>query len=68
MATIAAAELFRILAANWGLLGAAVGLMGPPVPRTVCDLSFISPVLYHYLFLAVSPASNPGAWRRSGRR
>jgi branched-chain amino acid transport system permease protein len=53
MATIAAAELFRILAANWTLLGAAVGLMGPPVPRTMADLSFISPVPYHYLFLAV---------------
>jgi branched-chain amino acid transport system permease protein len=53
MATIAAAELFRILAANWPLLGAAVGLMGPPVPRSVADLSFISPIPYHYLFLAV---------------
>jgi branched-chain amino acid transport system permease protein len=53
MATIAAAELFRILAANWTLLGAAVGLMGPPVPRTFADLSFISPIPYHYLFLAV---------------
>jgi branched-chain amino acid transport system permease protein len=53
MATIAAAELFRILAANWPLLGAAVGLMGPPVPRTMADLSFISPIPYHYLFLAV---------------
>jgi branched-chain amino acid transport system permease protein len=53
MATIAAAELFRILAANWPLLGAAVGLMGPPVPRSVWDLSFISPVPYHYLFLFV---------------
>jgi branched-chain amino acid transport system permease protein len=53
MATIAAAELFRILAANWPLLGAAVGLMGPAVPRSTADLSFISPVPYHYLFLAV---------------
>jgi len=53
MATIAAAELFRILAANWPLLGAAVGLMGPPVPRTIADLSFTSPIPYHYLFLAV---------------
>jgi branched-chain amino acid transport system permease protein len=53
MATIAAAELARILAANWTLLGAAVGLMGPPRPRTLADLSFISPVPYHYLFLAV---------------
>ena len=53
MATIAAAELFRILAANWPLLGAAVGLMGPPVPRGFWDLSFLSPVPYHYLFLGV---------------
>jgi branched-chain amino acid transport system permease protein len=53
MATIAAAELARILVANWPLTGAAVGLMGPPTPRTVADLSFISPVPYHYLFLAV---------------
>jgi branched-chain amino acid transport system permease protein len=53
MATIAAAELARILVANWKLVGAAVGLMGPPVPRSVADLSFISPVPYHYLFLTV---------------
>jgi branched-chain amino acid transport system permease protein len=53
MATIAAAELFRILVANWSLTGAAVGLMGPPVPRTIADLSFISPIPYHYLFLSV---------------
>jgi branched-chain amino acid transport system permease protein len=53
MATIAAAELVRILAGNWPLVGAAVGLMGPPVPRTMADLSFISPVPYHYIFLAV---------------
>ena len=53
MATIAAAELFHILAANWPLLGAAVGLMGPPVPRTWADLSFISPIPYHYMFMAV---------------
>jgi branched-chain amino acid transport system permease protein len=53
MATIAAAELARLMAGNWGLLGAAVGLMGPPVPRSLADLSFVSPVPYHYLFLAV---------------
>jgi branched-chain amino acid transport system permease protein len=53
MATIAAAELFRILAGNWPLLGAAVGLMGPPVPRSLWDLSFVSPIPYHYLFLVV---------------
>lgn len=53
MATIAAAELARILAANWTLVGAAVGLMGPPRPRTMADLSFISPVPYYYIFLGV---------------
>jgi branched-chain amino acid transport system permease protein len=53
MATIAAAELIRILVTNWTLVGAAVGLMGPPVPRSVFDLSFTSPVPYHYLFLCV---------------
>lgn len=53
MATIAAAELFHILVANWPLTGAAVGLMGPPTPRSLWDLSFLSPVPYHYLFLVV---------------
>lgn len=53
MATIAAAELLRILAGNWPLLGAATGLMGPPTPRSVADLSFISPLPYYYLFLVV---------------
>lgn len=53
MATIAAAELIRILASNWPLVGAAVGLMGPPVPRSLADLSFISPVPYHFIFLGV---------------
>jgi branched-chain amino acid transport system permease protein len=56
MATIAAAELIRIMAGNWKLVGAAVGLMGPPVPRTVFDLSFVSPVPYYYLFLVVLAA------------
>ena len=63
MATIAAAELARILAANWPLVGAAVGLMGPPRPRTVADLSFISPVPYHYLFLAVLVVLLGLTWR-----
>ncbi|MBV9686699.1 MAG: branched-chain amino acid ABC transporter permease, partial [Alphaproteobacteria bacterium] len=51
MATIAAAELIRILVATWPLLGAAVGLMGPPTPRSLADLSFTSPLPYYYLFL-----------------
>lgn len=53
MATIAAAELIRILATNWPLIGAAVGLMGPAAPRSVADLTFRSPLPYYYLFLAV---------------
>ncbi len=53
MATIAAAELIRILVSNWPLMGAAVGLMGPSMPRSVADLSFIDPVIYYWIFLAV---------------
>ncbi len=53
MATIAAAELVRILVSNWPLLGAAVGLMGPAVPRTVADLQFTDPRLYYWIFLGV---------------
>ncbi len=53
MATIAVAELIRILVGNWQLVGAAVGLMGPAVPRSVADLSFLSPLPYFYMFLAV---------------
>jgi len=53
MATIAAAELVRIMASTWGLLGAAVGLMGPAVPRGVADLSFTDPRPYYWMFLAV---------------
>jgi branched-chain amino acid transport system permease protein len=53
MATIAVAELVRIVVGNWDFVGAAVGLMGPAVPRTVLDLSFRSAVPYYYMFLAV---------------
>jgi branched-chain amino acid transport system permease protein len=53
MATIAAAELIRIVVSNWAFVGAAIGLMGPPVPRTWLDLSFRSSVPYYYIFLAV---------------
>jgi branched-chain amino acid transport system permease protein len=53
MATIAVAELTRIAVANWPLLGAAIGLSGPVVPRSVLDLSFRSAVPYYYIFLAV---------------
>jgi branched-chain amino acid transport system permease protein len=53
MATIAVAELIRIVVGNWDFVGAAVGLMGPAVPRTILDLSFRSAVPYYYMFLAV---------------
>ena len=53
MATIAVAELARLVVTNMEFLGAAVGLSGPVVPRTVFDLSFTSGVPYYYLFLAV---------------
>ena len=53
MATIAVTELARLIVTNTEVLGAAVGLSGPTVPRTVLDLSFISALPYYYLFLAV---------------
>ena len=42
MATIAVAELVRLVVANTEWLGGAQGLSGPPVPRTLLDLSFTS--------------------------
>ena len=53
MATIAVAELIRLVVTNIDYLGAAVGLSGPTVPRNIFDLSFISALPYYYLFLAV---------------
>jgi branched-chain amino acid transport system permease protein len=53
MATIAVAELVRVLIINWEWVGGAQGISGPAVPRTVLDLSFISALPYYYLFLAV---------------
>jgi branched-chain amino acid transport system permease protein len=53
MATIAVAELVRILVSNWDFVGAAIGLMGPATSRTVFDLSFRSAVPYYYIFIAV---------------
>lgn len=53
MATIAVAELVRIVVGNWDLLGAAIGLMGPATPRGWWDLTFRSGLPYYYIFLAV---------------
>ena len=47
MATIAVAELARLIVTNIDYLGAAVGLSGPTVPRNVFDLSFISALPYY---------------------
>jgi len=53
MATIAVAELVRIIVSNWDFVGAAVGLQGPAASRGWWDLSFRSAVPYYYIFLAV---------------
>jgi branched-chain amino acid transport system permease protein len=53
MATIAVAELIRLLVGTWDFLGAAIGLQGPAVARGWWDLTFRSEVPYYYIFLAV---------------
>jgi len=53
MATIAVGELVRVLSSTSDWLGGAQGLGGPPMPRTVLDLSFLSALPYYYIFLAV---------------
>jgi branched-chain amino acid transport system permease protein len=63
MATIAVAELVRILVGNWDFLGAAIGLMGPAVPRGWWDFVFRSSVPYYYIFLAVLALLLALTWR-----
>src|SRR5215831_18651967 len=53
MATIAVAELVRVLSSTSDFLGGAQGLGGPAMPRTVFDLSFLSATPFYYIFLAV---------------
>jgi len=53
MATIAVAELIRIVVSNWNLLGAAIGIQGPATARGWWDLTFRSSVPYYYIFLGV---------------
>ncbi len=53
MATIAVAELVRLVVGNWDLLGAAIGIQGPASPRGWWDLIFRSSVPYYYIFLGV---------------
>jgi len=63
MATIAVAELVRILVGNWDFLGAAIGLMGPATPRGWWDFVFRSSVPYYYIFLAVLAVLLALTWR-----
>ena len=53
MATIAVAELIRLVVGTWDFVGAAIGLQGPAVGRGWCDLTFRSEVPYYYIFLVV---------------
>lgn len=53
MATIAVAELIRIVVSNWDFVGASIGLTGPAVARDWSDLVFRSSIPYYYMFLAV---------------
>jgi branched-chain amino acid transport system permease protein len=68
MATIAVAELVRLIVSNTEWLGGAQGLSGPPVPRTLLDLSFISALPYYYLFLAVLTAVLALTWQMERSR
>jgi branched-chain amino acid transport system permease protein len=63
MATIAAAELIRILVSNWEFVGAALGLHGPTVARSIWDFTFRSSAPDYYLFLAVLASLLCLTWR-----
>lgn len=53
MATIAVAELIRLLVSTWSFVGAAIGLQGPASGRGWWDLTFRSELPYYYIFLVV---------------
>ena len=54
MATIAVAELIRIVVGNWDFVGAAIGLHGAGGARAAgATSSFRSALPYYYIFLAV---------------
>ena len=53
MGTIAVAELIRLLVTNWEFVGAARGLGGPAIGRTIWDLSYRSSLPSYYIFLVV---------------
>lgn len=68
MATIAVAELARLVTTNTEFLGAAVGLSGPTLPRSMLDLSFTSALPYYYIFLAVLAATLGITWHMERSR
>ena len=68
MATIAVAELARLIVINIEFLGAAVGLSGPTVPRNVFDVSFISALPYYYLFLVILVVTLGVTWWMTNSR
>jgi branched-chain amino acid transport system permease protein len=68
MATIAVAELARLIVTNTTSLGAAVGLSGPTVPRNVFDLSFTSALPYYYIFLVVLAITLAITWWMTNSR
>jgi branched-chain amino acid transport system permease protein len=53
MATIAVAELIRLVVGTWDFVGAAIGLQGPAVGRGWWDLTFRGELPYYFIFLAV---------------
>src|SRR3954464_3461643 len=56
MATIAVAELIRLVVGTVDFLGAAIGLQGPAVGRGWWDLTFRGELPYYYIFLVVLAA------------
>jgi branched-chain amino acid transport system permease protein len=68
MATIAIAELSRLIVTNTEYLGASPGLSGPAVPRNVFDLSFISALPYYYIFLFVLTVTLAITWWMTNSR
>jgi branched-chain amino acid transport system permease protein len=68
MATVAVAELVRLVVSTWDLLGAAVGLSGPAVPRGWWDLSFRSAMPYYYIFLGVLALVLLATWQMQRSR
>jgi branched-chain amino acid transport system permease protein len=68
MATLAVAELIRLVVSTTGFLGAAIGLQGPAVARGWWDLTFASELPYYYIFLAVLAVLLLTVWQVQRRR